>query len=84
MELPRVLGLLFLPGGPGHSPWTQPFQLFSKQEKGHFLEEMSHRRHTPCLLPAHKGTWVPETVLPQGCERTGSPADVLSDYKDHM
>ena len=45
-------------------------------KKGCFLEEMSHRRHILCLLPAHKGTWVPETVLPQGCEHTGAPADV--------
>lgn len=57
------------------TPQTQPFQLFPKQEKCRLLEETScGRRHTPSLLPAHRGTTGPWDGP--------SPALHSFDYKD--
>ena len=57
------------------TPQAQPFQLFPKQEKCRLLEETSYRRrHTPSLLPAHRGT--------AGPWDGPSPALHAFDYKD--
>lgn len=61
--------------GATATPQTQPFQLFPKQEKCRLLEETSYgRRHTPSLLPAHRGTTGPWDGP--------SPALHAFDYKD--